>query len=164
MAGSLIGANLAASITSTTDGKIHGVGDRTTDHSGNEWVYVRSGEAIDAYNCVVIDAAGDAYKVTQALSATAVSVGFAQYAFSASNEYGWVMVRGAPTIRVAAGCAVSVPLYTTNTAGVLDDATASLSHFQVQGVVLASSGSSGGVDDIAGIAASYPIFKRPIGT
>jgi hypothetical protein len=41
----------------------------------------------------------------------------------ASAEYGWVQLGGKPRVLVAANCQPSVPLFTTATAGVLDDAT-----------------------------------------
>jgi hypothetical protein len=51
-------------------------------------------------------------------------VGFAQCSI-ASAYYGWVQLGGAPLVNCAANCAPNVPLYTTSTVGVLDDATVS---------------------------------------
>ena len=60
--------------------------------------------------------------LTTTNSAASKAVGFAQVSI-ASAEYGWVQLGGKPRVLVAANCQPSVPLFTTATAGVLDDAT-----------------------------------------
>jgi len=68
------------------------------------------------------------------------------FAFSQSSiaaaSYGWFYTEGrrAVKVKVAAGCAPLVPLYTTGTAGVLDDATVSTG--RIQGVRILTSASA----------------------
>jgi hypothetical protein len=65
-----------------------------------------------------------------------VGVGIAQVAF-ADNDYGWVLRKGQGTVLVLASCAADVGLYTSASAGYLDDATASLT--LISGIVLTAS-------------------------
>lgn len=60
-------------------------------------------------------------------------VGFAQTSM-ATGYCGWVQFGGRPKVNLAANCAPFVNLYTTGTAGVLDDATVSGSGGMVMGV------------------------------
>ena len=157
----LIGVNPTATITSseyTTKGVSFGLGDRHTDHIGNEWVFVQASGAITKYDAVLVKPSYLASSLTPALAITPGFIGFAQVAF-ADTDYGWVMTRGIPVIRVANGCPSNVPLYTTDTAGVLDRLTGSLSQYQVQGVVTDYSVSSSLSFATAG--ASFPLIRRP---
>lgn len=156
-----MGAQTSTVYTATelTQGKAFAVGDRFQDSSGNDWLFVRAGAAITAYDCVHVNASYDANPITDALAKIAGFIGFAQVAYTASNQYGWVMISGLPTVRLAASCADDVPLYTTNTAGVLDDATASASACQIMGIIANSSASGGGVTAVACVA-SWPMSKR----
>jgi hypothetical protein len=160
MASSQIGADLSQSFSSlTAEGKGFAVGDRHTDHAGNEWMYVRSA-AITAYDCVHIDSSFDANPITDTLAKQAGRVGFAQFAFSASGQYGFVMINGKPTVRLAASTADDVPLFTSSTAGVLDDTTGSASQALISGVRADGSASGGGVSAVTCIA-TYPTAVRP---
>src|SRR5262245_43973317 len=107
MSGFAMGAQPTTVYTATelTQGKAFAVGDRYADADGQEWLFVRAGSAITAYDCVHINASYDANPITAALAVIAGWVGFAQVAFTASNQYGWVMISGKPTIRLAASCA-----------------------------------------------------------
>jgi hypothetical protein len=161
MSGYIIGANLTDAQTSTeiTQGKGFTLGDATADQAGNTWVFVQAGGTIASGDTVHISQAFAANAITPALAVTAGQVGFAQYAFAATN-YGWVMTTGRPTIRLAAGCADDAPLYTTDTAGVLDDSTVSASQHQVMGVIANGSASAGGVTRVA-VSATWPMIRRP---
>jgi len=75
---------------------------------GGQAVYVRAASTVATY--------------TTTNSAGSKAVGFAQVSI-ASAYYGWVQLGGKPRVLVAANCQPSVPLFTTATAGVLDDAT-----------------------------------------
>jgi len=98
--------------------------------------------------------------ITDTLAKSAGSVAFATQVAFAADEYGWVQRTGPlDQLRVAASCAANTQLFTTATAGVLDDATASTSQLQVQGVIAASAGTAGGVSLVTGVAA-YPVIRR----
>lgn len=99
---------------------------------GGQAMYVRATSEISTYAAVLIDASAGAQMTTTTLAVANKRIGFAQTSI-ASAFYGWVQLGGAPKVNLAANCAPSVPLYTTATAGVLDDATVSAA--MVAGVV-----------------------------
>lgn len=103
---------------------------------GGTAVYVQAGSEIAQYNAVAV--AVD-YTVVNLSTTTATEgsgtgrqAGFAQTSI-ASGNYGWVQLSGRPVCKLAADCADRVALYTTGTAGTLDDAVVSIG--EVLGVV-----------------------------
>lgn len=139
------------------------VGTRTLASDGSEWIYVSSGAAISAYSTLWINSSFVANMILPALAITAGNVGFSEtVSCSTSAQYFWAMVRGNPTLRVAANCNAAVPLYTTDTAGVVDDLTVSLSQHQIQGLIATTSNSAASttVGTILCVAA-YPLIRRP---
>jgi len=66
-------------------------------------------------------------------------VGFAQTAI-ASSYYGWVALNGVVKVNLLVSCQPKVPLYTTSTAGSLDDTTVSAGF--IQGIVANTSATS----------------------
>lgn len=146
----LIGMNTAKTITDLTLGKGFGLGDRNTDSSGNDWIFVKASAAIAQYDVVTVDST---YSTTVAPLSTSNDgrgniVGVAPVAF-ASGDYGWLQVKGPCTMNVLASCAANVRLNTTATAGSLDDDGTATS-MQVQGIYLtaaraASNGSAPGI-------------------
>ena len=90
---------------------------------GGQAIYVKALSEISQYACVLVDASA-AQMSTTTLAAATKRVGFAQCSI-ASAFYGWVQMGGVPKVNLAANCAPNVPLFTTATAGVLDDATVS---------------------------------------
>lgn len=113
------------------------LGQRVTATDGSNWLYVHAGAAITQYSWVSIDENFEAVMGTKTLADAGYGVGFAQVAF-ADNDFGWVCVNGPGNInvRVLASCAADVQLYTTSTAGALDDTSASQT--LLRGVVLAT--------------------------
>jgi hypothetical protein len=119
------------SSTSTT--ALFALGERVKATDGQEYVYVQADGAITRYNYVCIDENFQAVKGTKALVDVGHQIGFAQIAF-ADNAYGWVAVKGSNlNALLAASCLPDVALYTTSTAGVLDDA--STSQTKIDGIV-----------------------------
>lgn len=92
--------------------------------NGGVLVYVSATSTISQYNAVVIDNNGGAVPVTTTNSANSKRIAVAQTSI-ASSYFGWVQVGGKPIVTLAANCAPNVPLYTTATGGVLDDAVVS---------------------------------------
>lgn len=115
-----------------------------TDSSGSysaEYMYVRADAAITQYDAVKIDDDYECTPLTTAISgAEPTGVGVAQVAF-ADTEYGWVVVSGSGTVNCisAGGAAADVKMYTTTTAGQLDDVATDL----VQGLKLTAAESGG---------------------
>ena len=104
------------------------LGTRVATSDGGNAVYVQALSGVAQYCGVVINVD---YTVN-ALSTTAVAdgsgtskeVAWAQVS-APSGSYLWVQAAGRPIGKLAANCADRVTLFTTATAGVLDDATVS---------------------------------------
>lgn len=109
---------------------------------GTLWVYVQANGAIGQYDAVAIDEDYQAAKLTKSLADAGQRLGVAQSAF-ADNDYGWVALRGS-NIKVNAltSCAADTALYTSATAGSLDDD--STSQTAITGIVIVSAVGSGG--------------------
>jgi hypothetical protein len=136
------------------------LGTEVKDSGGRTWQYVQSNTAITVGDCVHVNSSTVAAAITAALAITPGRIGFAEATAFTTSTYGWVVVNGPVSVRVAANTNKDVPLYTSDTAGVLDDATASLSHHQIQGVYLVASSGTNVVTRAAGVA-NYPLVRRP---
>lgn len=114
------------------------LGQTDVGEDGTCWVYVQASGALTQYDYVTIDENYQAAAGTAAALADGHAVGFAQSAF-ADDDYGWVAIKGSNIkARLAAACAADVPLYTSATAGVLDDASSGQT--KVDGVVAVTGG------------------------
>ena len=89
---------------------------------GGQAIYVQAASTVATYAAVAVQVNNTVVPLTTTNSAGSKAVGFAQVSI-ASAYYGWVQLGGKPRVLVAANCQPSVPLFTTATAGVLDDAT-----------------------------------------
>lgn len=104
---------------------------RASLSDGGEAMYIKAGAAITAGDVLLIDSLGSAVGVTTLLTdadtATAHKYIGVAHTTLASGQHGWACTRGIPTagIRVAASCKKGSPLYTTTTAGELDDVSTS---------------------------------------
>jgi len=117
---SLIGVNLLAYDSTAQFAK----GTQVVGTDGSLFEYVNTLSAVAAYNAVCIDDAGDASNLTTTNAAFYKKIGVAQISIAVSC-YGWVQRSGKLQVNVAANCNDFVALFTTATAGVLDDATVS---------------------------------------
>lgn len=94
--------------------------------NGNRYKYVQAGGTIAASDICLIE---DTNVVTALTTTNAGSIptwcGIAQAALT-SGQYGWVLISGTGTVNALASCATDVKLYTTATAGALDDAVTTL--------------------------------------
>jgi hypothetical protein len=95
---------------------------QTTD--GGSAVYVQAASEISTFAAVGFVTPNSVQMLTTTLGATVKKIGFAQTSI-ASAYYGWVHEDGNVKVNLAANCDDAVPLFTTATAGVLDDATVS---------------------------------------
>lgn len=126
----MLGANLQAVFTPSTtlvpyasDKPNFAVGTKTRGTDGSEWTYVLASALIHQYFWVGIDENFAAAELTDAMAADGWIIGVAQVEI-ASGSYGWVCTQGANvTGRINLSCDADVPLYTSATAGVLDDLT-----------------------------------------
>lgn len=117
--------------TPTTPEQTLGTVVRATD--GQEFTYVQASGAISQYDFVGIDENFQAAALTKAIADDGHAIGVAQVAF-ADNDYGWIATKGHNlTGAVLGSCAADVALYTSATAGALDDTSASQT--KIDGVV-----------------------------
>lgn len=138
----------------------HALGTVATGTDGTEWVYCISSGAITQFQAVGINEDFDAYSLTTALAAQSDKIGFAQIAFAA-GEYGWIATRGTNIkVRTKASAAADAQLWTTASAGVLDDATAAAA-LKIDGIVLVSAAGTA-ANGAAGIEikASWPAIRE----
>lgn len=116
--------------------------------------YGQANGAITQYDACKMDNDGQIAQLTTALSGSEpTAVGFAQALGFSDNYYGWLF-RGlgggsgkGVKVNVLASCAADVKIYTTTTAGALDDAVTDV----IQGVCLVSAngGSTAAVECFA---------------
>jgi hypothetical protein len=90
---------------------------------GGQAVYVKATSAIQQYDACVLYPDNSARPLTTSASALYKAVGFADEVSIGASSYGWLRLSGRPKVKLAANCADLVPLFSTATAGVLDDAT-----------------------------------------
>lgn len=149
----LIGTNLDFTVTSTVEGRDFGLRERSGDDSGNCYIYAVAGAAIGQYDVVAIDEAGTAQLMTKALADAGHTLAAAQIAVG-NGEYAWFQTSGVMRVNGLASCAADVPLYTTATAGSVDDLATSQT--KVKGLVLTTA--IGGSAADAPALASIEIF------
>lgn len=114
---------------------------------GSRYMLVRATSTIAQYDaCIVInegsaaDSGVGCVPVTTTNALTSQRLAFAQTAI-ASSEYGWVALQGNNLrVKTLIACQPAVPLFTTATAGSLDDAVVTAGY--CLGVVLMSSATS----------------------
>ncbi len=93
-------------------------------NDGGQAIFVQALSEISQYAYALAYADGTAQMATTTLAATCKRGGWAQASIP-SGYYGWLQLSGNVKGNLAANCDDNVPLYTTATAGVLDDATVS---------------------------------------
>ena len=106
-----------------------GVGTVLNLSDGGSMIFVKALSEISTYAYALAYADGTAQMCTTTLATTAGTSstkrgGWAQNSIP-SGYYGWLQISGTPIGNLAANCDDQAPLYTTATAGVLDDATVS---------------------------------------
>lgn len=149
MSGSYVtGVNVATAYPAATfeqDGKGFGLGDWTIT-KGGMWVFAKAATALAVGSVVVVDVAYTATLITKALADVGNMVAVCPVIVAAASDYVWVQRSGVvDNMLVLASCAIDVPLYTSATAGSLDDT--STSQTKVIGVKLTTARS--GTDGVA---------------
>ncbi len=133
-----------ATATNTTPvlggGKGFSVGNRHEGADGKNYVFVQANSAVAAFNIASLDSATGVITALQtSTSAASEELCVPQFTM-ASGDYGWAQVRGACKVKVLGLAAKSVTLYSTSTAGSLDDATGS--NYEIRGVQILSTNPS----------------------
>ena len=137
----MVGANLTLANADFNDGRAFGLGDRVTDSVGNKYVFVQASGSVAQYDAVQIGSTYVAQALTKSLGDMGLPVGVAM-ATMTSASYGWVCVGGVTTVNALQTCSSSTALYTSGTAGKLDDTTTS--QVKIAGIVLLANNSTTG--------------------
>jgi hypothetical protein len=124
-------AGIDLDATSTTKDFALGTVVCGTDSSGSyaaEYMYVTSASAVTQYAACKIDNDYAITEVTNAISGTEpTAIGVPQIAMDGSSTavYGWVVVSGSGTVECATTVTANAKVYTTATAGRVDDTASS---------------------------------------
>lgn len=150
----IVGVDLTATPTDSSAGEpMFTVGQTVTTQDASVYQYVHANGAIAQYDFVGIDENGEAAKITKAMADDGWQVGVAQVAFT-DNDYGWAAIRGSNISgNVLASCAADSAVYTSATAGSLDDTSASQT--KIDGVVCVASRTSGSAGSVE-VLLTYP--------
>jgi hypothetical protein len=162
--GSLIGA---ANVNSTDANTLNGVsvppafalGTTVPLNDGGHAIYVKALSELSAFACCAVYADGTAQMITTTLAATSKRVAWAQVSVP-SGHCAWLQVGGNFRGNLAANCDDNVPLYTTATAGVLDDAT--VSGGLVGGVISTVTISNATAVTLLGAYAPFVVSGNPV--
>jgi hypothetical protein len=157
----LIGSKVDDVLTTAnllSSGKGFRLGQRVQTYDGKQYVWCKNASSNAVYSVVQVDGANfSVVGLTTTSAPTAEIVGVLQVAM-ASDEYGWVQVTGRTKIKVSGLCAKNIALWTTATAGQLDDATAST--YMVQGINLLSTNPSSTATALSAFILNPSILKR----
>lgn len=149
-----IGIDLTATYASSSAGSTSvfpvTVGTQVQTSNNGRYIFARAESDIAAFDCVIFSTYADSASLTPILRAVPITttnaaalgysmVGFAQNAIT-SGTYGWVALNGTVRVNLLIACNPKVPLYTTATAGKLDDTTVSAGY--IQGIVANTSATS----------------------
>lgn len=149
-----IGIDLTATYASTSAGSTSlfpvTTGTQVQASNNGRYIFARAESDIAQFDAVIFSTYADSASLTPMLRAVPITttnaaalgysmVGFAQTSI-ASSYYGWIALNGSVRVNLLGSCQPKVPLYTTATAGKLDDATVSAGY--IQGIVANTSANS----------------------
>lgn len=146
------------------------LGTQVTCTDGSRWIFCNTTSTVANGNVVAINNAflatpiGGAGAATAVPEALAMQIGFYQNSTSlTTGQYAWFMIQGIPTLLVASA-GISVPLYSSDTAGTLTGTTNTVSHYQISGItcVVTASGSTASLT--ATVANSVSVRKPLAGS
>lgn len=138
------------SSTELVQGKSFGLGDVVSDHLGNYYAFGSYTEAAAQYDCVVLTSTNYISKATST-NVVGAKVGVAAGTGTA-GYYGWVQILGQTTVNCLSTCSAGVALYTSGSAGKLDDTTTSQTKISGITILANITASTGAV----GMVATFP--------
>ncbi len=128
------GAKLNETYSPSVDyGDRPSLGDTAEMHDNRRFVFVSASTSVTSYQVVAIDSSHYVQPATSALASAASRLGVAQNSISAGS-WGWVQTRGLMTVNALSTCSASAALYTSGTAGSVDDT--STSQVKIAGLVI----------------------------
>lgn len=140
--------------TSFDQGGLFKLGSVARLDDGGEAMYVHASATIAINDVVGIDENFEAAPLTKAMADDGWFIGVANDVAAADNDFIWVRMCGSNfSGNVLISCAADVALYTTATAGKLDDS--STSQTQVAGVVAAAAGDASATAAVEFIATKW---------
>lgn len=147
--GSLIGLNLNATVAGTStdwEGAPFAAGTTVLGTDGGRYTFCQAGAAISTTTSepytLAIDENFQAVKITKVLASAGHLIGVAPQVVIADNAFFWARMSGSNiNMKVAVSCAADTNLWTTATAGILDD-TSGATHVAVLGIKLVVSASA----------------------
>lgn len=161
-----IGIDLTATYASTSAGSTSlwpvTPGTQVNTSNNGRYIFARAESDISQFDCVIFSTYGDSASLTPVIRAVPITttnaaalgysmVGFAQTSIASAN-WGWIALNGTNLrVNCLIACNPKVPLYTTATAGKLDDTTVSAGY--IQGIVANTSATSA--------SAPYCIINNP---
>jgi hypothetical protein len=120
---------------------------------GGTAVYISASSAIAVNDAVGIDENFAGAPLTKAMADDGWNFGVAADVAIGSGSYGWARKQGSNfSVNVLASCGADVPLYTSATAGSLDDSSSSQTKIDGIVIVTADGGSGSAIECIA----TYP--------
>jgi len=130
MAGFVVGANTSGVYSPAGNtaeyGQTHKLGEVMTTYDGKRWLFVSASTSLTSYQVAAVTSSGYAVPVTTALGSSGINkVGVAQNNIS-SGSWGWIQILGGCTLSVLSTCSSKVALFTSGTAGSLDDTTSTV--------------------------------------
>ena len=131
-------------LTATHTDPKFAVGTEAQGNDGSRWIYVKANSAVTQYMWVGISKDFTMNPGTKTHLDAGRQPAIAQVAFAAS-EYGWVAIKGGNDglkVRAKNSCEVNVALYSTATAGYVDDTSASQT--LLNGLVLTDTSTASG--------------------
>ncbi len=159
-------ASVSAGATSTFPAT---PGETVMTSNNGRYIFARAESTIAQFDAVVFSTFSDSASTTPILRAVPITttnaaalgfsmVGVAQTAIT-SAYYGWIGLNGSLRTNLLISCNPKVPLYTTSTAGSLDDTTVSSGY--IQGIVANTSATSASapfcIVNNAGLMTSNPV-------
>lgn len=160
----IIGANPDTTYTGTSTagaGAPYTLGTVAAASDGNTYIFVQASAAVARYAAAFINTTFQMSELTKAVAAANSGrpvfpqVAFAQY------DFGWAVLHGSSfRVKFADSCAKNVMLFTTDTAGVVDDATASTSQYLIVG--LAFDTVSGNTASAGLACGAFPHIRRAL--
>lgn len=132
---------VAGTGTSSDEGDQFELGQIVCAHDGTEYVRCHAAGAIDQYSLVAVDENWEAVEATKALVDDGYILGVAQIAV-ADNEFFWLARKGQDlSILAKNGCLPDASVFTSATAGAVDDSLTSQT--ELAGVTLIATQSGG---------------------
>ena len=126
------------------------LGEQIICTDGSRWIFadtvttIANGDVVALNSTFRATLIGGTGGIVVAPEGGAVQIGFYQNSASlTTGQAGWFMIQGVPTLLVASA-GITVPLYSSDTAGALTGATNTVSHYQISGItcVVTASGST----------------------